>query len=89
MVRASLSFSKSLRVFVSRALAVLVIDASDALAKFGNNMFAHILRTQFWSEKVHFRLYLFLLDCKTPARYFLSTRVLLLFSNLDPFTLSI
>jgi len=40
--------------FVPRALAVLVIDAFDALAKFGNNMFAHILRTQFWSEKVAF-----------------------------------
>ena len=84
-----LSSSESLRVFVSRALAVLMIDASDVLAKFGNNMFAHVLRTQFWSEKVRFRLYLFLLDCKTPARYFLSARALLLFSNLDPFTLSI
>jgi len=27
---------------VSRVLAVLVIDVSDALAKFGNNMFAHV-----------------------------------------------
>ena len=75
--------------FVTQALAVLVIDVSDALAKFGNNMFAHVLRTQFWLEKVCFCLYLFLLDCKTPARYFLSARVLLLFSNLDHFTLSI
>jgi len=54
-----LSSSKSLRVFVSRALAVLVIDASDALIKFGNNMFAHVLHTQFWSEKVRFHLYCF------------------------------
>jgi len=74
---------------VSCALAVWVIDASDALAKFGNNMFTHVLHTQFWSEKVCFRLYLFLLDCKTLARYFLSARALLLLSNLDPFTLSI
>ena len=74
---------------VSRALAVLVIDVFDALAQFGNNMFTHVLHTQFWSEKVRFRLYLFLLDCKTLARYFLSARALLLLSNLDPFTLSI
>jgi len=84
-----LSSSKSLRVFVLCVLAVLVIDASDALAKFGNNMFAHILRTQFWSEKVCFCLYLILLDCKTLARYFLSARALLPLGNLDPFTLSI
>jgi len=74
---------------VSRALAVLVIDASDVLAKFGNDMFVHVIRTQFWSEKVRFHLYLVLLDCKTLARYFLSARVLLLLSNLDLFTLSI
>ena len=47
--------------FVTHVLAVLVIDASDASAKFGNNMFVHVLCTQFWSEKVYFCLYLFLL----------------------------